>query len=252
MRPEPIHKSEAFTRVELVVVIAVVFVLVSMILSTTQRHQKARSRISCVNNLKQIGTAYRIWNTGQTGRYPASESVVNGGWKEILTKADLGVICWTNYVLMSNELAQSPKILLCPSDERKPADSFSNLVSNTHLSYFVGVSATDEQPESLLGGDRNLGGGTKPDPDYGFSPINGKGNDVAIQTNSEAGPVCWSLKMHSQGYWAGAGNILLGDGSVQQVNTRLFRKDWLSHADPTTRWPAGHVPSSPSIRVLFP
>jgi hypothetical protein len=50
-----------------------------------------------------------------------------------------------------------------------------------------------------------LGPGTTPDPEYGFSPADGRGNDVVIN-----GPVCWSLKMHSRGNPAGWGNILLG------------------------------------------
>jgi len=152
---------------------------------------------------------------------------------------------------MADELGQQPKLLLCPSDERNPANTFTNF-ANSNLSYFVGVSAKDTQPDSLLGGDRNLGAGTKPGRDYGFSPESGQGNDVAIQTNSQTGPVCWSLKMHSRGNSDGAGNILLGDGSVQQVSTLTFRTNWQPVAGLTTNWPAGHMPSSPSVRVLFP
>jgi len=115
--------------------------------------------------------------------------MAKGGWKEFLTNADQGFLCWTNYAIMANEMGQSPRVVLCPSDERQPSDTFTNF-DNTNLSYFVGVSANDSQPQSLLGGDRNLGPGTKPGRDYGFSPKNGKGNDVAIQTNAKTGPVC--------------------------------------------------------------
>jgi hypothetical protein len=58
--------------------------------------------------------------------------------------------------------------------------------------------------------------------------------------------------MHSSGNTAGAGNVLLGDGSAQQVSTASFNQQWLPNADPTTNWPAGHVPATPSIRLLFP
>jgi hypothetical protein len=252
MTPTPRHKSEAFTRFELIVVIVVAVVLLSMLIPTRRRACCKSSRISCINNLKEIGIAYRIWENDNGDRYPALQSMAKGGWSELLTNADQGSLCWTNYAIMANDLGQSPKLLVCPSDERKPAVSFSNHFSNINLSYFAGVSADDNQPQSLLGGDRNLGPGTEPDPEYGFSQKSGRGNDVAIPTNSKAGPVCWSLKMHSAWNPAGGGNILLGDGSAQQVTTRGFRLNWLSHADPTTNWPAGHVPSSPSIRVLFP
>ena len=156
-----------------------------------------------------------------------------------------------NYADMANEFGQFPHILVCPADDRDPAYAFTNF-ANKNLSYFVAVSANASQPQSLLAGDRNLGGGTKPERDYGFSPESGKGNDVAIQTNSRAGPVWWSLKMHSRGNPAGAGNILLGDGSVRQVTSGNFRLNYQPHAGQTTNWPLGRVPSSPSFRVLFP
>jgi hypothetical protein len=208
-------------------------------------------RIGCVNDLKQIGTAYRIWANDNGDRFPASQSVVLGGWREFLTNADQGFLCWTNYAIMANEMGQSTRIVVCPSDERQPAATFSNF-ANINLSYFVGVSSDDNQPQSLLGGDRNLGGGTKPTHDFGFSPKSGKGNDVAIQTGSNASPVCWSLRIHSAGNAPGAGNILLGDGSVQQVTSGNFRSNWQPSFGQTTNWPSGHVPPSRSVRVLFP
>jgi len=126
---------------------------------------------------------------------------------------------------MSNEFGLSPKILICPSDERQSADIFSNIVSNTNLSYFVGVSSDDYYPQSILSGDRNLAPGTVPGKDYGFSPKTGLGNDIAIQTNSKFDPICWSQRIHT---WnsLGAGNILLGDGSAQQASSAGFRINW--------------------------
>jgi hypothetical protein len=124
--------------------------------------------------------------------------------------------------------------------------SFTNL-ANTNISYFVGVNAADTSPQSILGGDRNLGPGTTPDTQYGFSPSDGRGNDVVIN-----GAVCWSLKMHSHGNAAGAGNILLGDGSAQQATTAGFRQTWQPNASGNTNWAAGRVPSSSSFRLIFP
>ena len=82
-----------------------------------------------------------------------------------------------------------------PNDER--IEYFQN---NSNLSYFVGVSANTKSPQSLLAGDRNLGGGTEADSDYGYSPANGGGNDIALPI---ADPVAWSMKMHSAGKPAG-------------------------------------------------
>jgi type II secretory pathway pseudopilin PulG len=239
----------AFTRIELIVVILVVLVLASMLLPPINKHKAKADRINCINNLKEIGTAYRLW-PGDGDLVPAQLRNAYGGWSDLLTNADQGPNCWTNYAIMAKELAESPKLLICPADERLPAKDFAtDFKDNTHLSYFVGVSARDIFPQSIQGGDRNLGPGPLPDPDYGYSPTNGKGNDVAVPISA---PVSWSLKMHSAGNTAGAGNILLADGSGQQVSSASFRTNWLNNADPTTNWPAGHTPPAPSIRLVFP
>jgi hypothetical protein len=246
--------ADAFTRTELVVVIVGVLVVGALLVQPTAGYNTRHKamRISCVFNLKQIGTTTRIWENDHNDRLPTSISMTNGGWSDFLARTDAGAYCWVYYSIFSKELGQMSKVLTCPADDRNPATNFEVLKDNSHLSYFVGVSANDSYPQSILSGDRNLGPGTVPDPDYGFSPANGTGNDVAIQTNSSAGPVSWSLKMHSNRSSAGAGNIMLGDGSAQQVTSAGFRQNWQPSGGVTTNWPAGRVPSSPSFRVIFP
>jgi hypothetical protein len=240
------RRTGAFTRTELVVVIAVLVVLVSMLKPASQRanHQRAE-RIYCVNNLKQIGAAYRIWANDNGDHFPSYMAITNGGWSNLLSRSDASTYAWTNDVIMANELERNPRVLICPADERQPANACSNL-ANANISYFVGVNANDTYPQSLLGGDRNLGPGTTPDPDYGYSPTNGHGNDVLIN-----GPVCWSLKMHSRGNNAGAGNILLGDGSAQQATSSSPRENWLKN-DLAAKTAFTKDTNSPPVRLIFP
>jgi len=239
------RRVEAFTRKELIVVI-VVFVVLGLFLVPVLRRATQKSRSICCNcNLKQIGTAYRIWSNDHGDMFPAFAPLTNGGWNDLLNRANASTYCWTNYATMADELGQAPLELVCPSDERKPASAFSNL-ANTNLSYFVGVNANDSYPQSFLGGDRNLEPGTTPEPDYGFSPTNGRGNDVIIN-----GPICWSLKMHSQGNVAGWGNILLGDGSAQQVTTGNLNANWLKPALAATN-ANDKATNSAGMRLIFP
>ncbi len=203
-------RAKAFTRIELMVVLISSVLIIGLLAPAFSRAHAKSSRIYCIGNLKGIGIAYRIWSNDNGDKPPSVVAQSHGGWSNLLSTAQASANSWTNYAIMKNELGFSPKVLICPADERKPSEDF-NALNNLNISYFVGVGASDDYPQALLGGDRNLGPGVTPHHDYGFSPADGRGNDVMVK-----GPVCWSLKMHSEENDSGAGNIMLGDGSAQQ------------------------------------
>ncbi|MGD1087060.1 MAG: prepilin-type N-terminal cleavage/methylation domain-containing protein [Verrucomicrobiota bacterium] len=247
MKHKVTRTQSALTFIEVLVVIAVLAVLVSLILPMFAKARQ-RSGPPCMGLLHIIGQAYHVWEADNGGLLPSQQSVSKGGWADLLTNANQGAICWTNYAILAKDLGIWPRSLVCPADERTAAKNFTTDFNNSHVSYFVGVSASALDPQSIVGGDRNLGLGTKADPDYGLSPKSGKGNDVAIPIS---GPVSWSLKMHSAGNPGGSGCILLGDGSERKATTAEMNQ-YLTNAPPTTNWPARHVPATPSIRLIFP
>ena len=80
------------------------------------------------------------------------------------------------FLAASNELS-TPKILFCPSEYettfRQAATSFGNTVTGSvasqvpytndlNISYFIGVDASETQPQMFLTGDHNLGGNANP------------------------------------------------------------------------------------------
>ena len=256
MKRKNTHSAAAFTRLELVVVLVILAVLAVFASTYMLRgHSEAvakSKRIACLNNLVNIGVSYRVWANDHNDKYPAEVSIKGGGWQDFLTNQNQGAWCWTNFVIMKEMLGNDPKILICPADDRMPASSIAGLKSNTNVSYFVGVGASDAHPQSILGGDRNLCRGLMPPNDYGFSPASGMGNDVAVQPNENADPISWSAKMHSNGRAVSRGNIILGDASGQQVSSARFRSDYQRFALDNGNWPSNHVPTAPSFRLIFP
>ncbi len=112
MKPRFQHqRNRGLTFFEVLVVIAIVFVLVVMFLLLIVGGPQLAPRINFVSNAKQINLPLRIWE-GDNNKYPLAVSITNGGAMKTTATGDV-INC---FFVMSNELS-TPKILICPADD---------------------------------------------------------------------------------------------------------------------------------------
>jgi type II secretory pathway pseudopilin PulG len=185
--------GRGFTRMELVVVICVVAVVAVLLLPALAASKRKSSKINCVQNLKQIGLAFRIWEGDNADKNPMQLAATNDAMMKLI-RGGSSYILWQT---MSNELG-TPKILLCPLDtEHIAATNFSAGFSDANISYFLNFDTSDAYPQMILSGDDNLA-------------VNGVRVRPGILNLSSNASVAWTKERHG-----GAGNLGLSDGSVQ-------------------------------------
>lgn len=224
------RSGEAFTFLELLVVVAIVTLLALVSLPAFASTKSNAHRINCSDNLKRVGVAFRAWAANHDGRPPTFISSSQGGAAQAVGTRAIGASfnsnlskgVFTIFAVMSNELT-TPKILYCPAEYRAniaQGSIFGDTVgpstgffSDNGTSYFVGVDASDFSPRLLQSGDHNLGDGlTPPLVTYG----DGKGNFIAAGTNVfwSSAAIGWADNQHRR-----QGNVLFADGSVLNLTT---------------------------------
>ena len=120
------NRHAAFTWIEMMVVIVCVVLLACLIIVPLLAKTKVRrTPINCVNNLKNVGLAWRIYSTDNNGLYPWQAAATNRSAfvptnYTTVPGAGLGPAQGVGAMLsiLSNELS-TPRILVCPKDTKR-------------------------------------------------------------------------------------------------------------------------------------
>jgi prepilin-type processing-associated H-X9-DG protein len=197
------HGGRAFTLTDLFVVIGVVAVVAALLLPALVRPEHGM-RITCVNNLKQIGLAFREWAGDNDDKYPMHFAMTNDAMMRLVGRGNAFLLWQT----MSNELS-TPRILICPDDgQHKAAINFDVGFSDANISYFFAPDVSDDSdPQLILAGDDNLA-------------VNGKPDHSGILSLSTNDSVAWTDERHHPHM----GNIALADGSVQSTTSSYLQQ----------------------------
>ena len=122
-RSQRLPGATGFTLIELLVVIAIIAILAAMLLPALAKAKEKGLRISCLNNMRQVGLALMLYE-GDYQRLPVTDSQV----------LDFAINPQPSYLKLLRPLMGTDKVFVCPSAKPSPNPG-EGPTTNSHTSF---------------------------------------------------------------------------------------------------------------------
>jgi len=115
------HVRQAFTLVELLVVIGIIALLISILLPALSRAREAAKRAQCLSNLHQVGLGFQMYANANNGEVPigCKDGLYQRTWIAYQANASGGYIFDLGF-LFTSKVCPDPRVFYCPSNSYSP------------------------------------------------------------------------------------------------------------------------------------
>lgn len=241
------HKNSnrrGFTLIELLVVIAIISLLAAILFPVFSRARENARRSSCSSNLKQLGTAFQMYQQDYDGMFHKGWDILSpsaNGFGAHLTTAD-PIDAWTHWPWFYGSYVKNIAVFDCPSSpDGQDQLNAANWGNDGNYGYnYDGLSRDVNTPaRSEAEIDR---------PAQTFVFFDSGDSAVRAGTNDYAGlleelDLDWDSKQEGAIRHQGRANVVFADGHVKSVSTAQMLK---RNANNVAPWMIDWVDCSPT------